>query len=155
MREAGGLFKDGGVFKPNVCVAGNLMTGQNPPSAGPLAVQVCYFYDPIRGEFEPPRQALLAERAILVSEIDAAKAGEVDGKRALDDASIAVRYGHQAVDDLVRGGARSVLRQGTRSMSPGLIRLGSARVSRIISRTVMVACRLLPSKTHQRLPGSP
>lgn len=74
MREAGGLFKDGGVFKPNVCVAGNLMTGQNPPSAGPLAVQVCYFYDPIRGEFEPPRQALLAERAILVSEIEAAKA---------------------------------------------------------------------------------
>ena len=50
------------------------MTGQNPPSAGPLAVQVCYFYDPIRGEFEPPRQALLAERAILVSEIEAAKA---------------------------------------------------------------------------------
>jgi putative intracellular protease/amidase len=74
MREAGGLFKDGGLFKPNVCVAGNLMTGQNPPSAGPLAVQVCYFYDKIRGEFEPPRQALLAEREVLVGEIEAAKA---------------------------------------------------------------------------------
>jgi putative intracellular protease/amidase len=25
------------VFKENVCVAGNIYTGQNPPSAGPLA----------------------------------------------------------------------------------------------------------------------
>jgi len=35
--EYGGIFKDGGVFQPNVCVAGKIMTGQNPPSAGPLA----------------------------------------------------------------------------------------------------------------------
>ena len=37
MAKAGGVFKDGGVFQPNVCVAGNLFTGQNPPSAGPIA----------------------------------------------------------------------------------------------------------------------
>jgi len=35
-----GKFKDGGVFQPNVCVSGNLLTGQNPPSAGPLADKV-------------------------------------------------------------------------------------------------------------------
>lgn len=33
----GATFKDGGVFQANVCVSGNLFTGQNPPSAGPLA----------------------------------------------------------------------------------------------------------------------
>jgi len=32
-----GKFKDAGVFQPNVCVAGMVLTGQNPPSAGPLA----------------------------------------------------------------------------------------------------------------------
>jgi len=74
MREAGGNFIDKGVFVPNVCVSGNLMTGQNPPSAGPLAVQVCYFYDKIRAEFEPPRFALLAERDVLVKEIETSKA---------------------------------------------------------------------------------
>merc|ERR1712070_499689 len=37
MSEKGGIFKDGGVFQPNVCTAGNLFTGQNPPSAGPIA----------------------------------------------------------------------------------------------------------------------
>jgi len=36
----GATFKDGGVFQPNVCVAGNLYTGQNPPSAGPLAAAI-------------------------------------------------------------------------------------------------------------------
>ncbi|KAJ8612704.1 hypothetical protein CTAYLR_008961 [Chrysophaeum taylorii] len=36
----GATFKDGGVFKPMVCVAGNLYTGQNPPSAGPLADEI-------------------------------------------------------------------------------------------------------------------
>ena len=35
-----GTFRDGGVFQPNVCVADNILTGQNPPSAGPLAVEV-------------------------------------------------------------------------------------------------------------------
>jgi putative intracellular protease/amidase len=36
----GALFKDGGVFEANVCIAGNIYTGQNPPSAGPLAEAV-------------------------------------------------------------------------------------------------------------------
>ncbi|KAL1527824.1 hypothetical protein AB1Y20_009206 [Prymnesium parvum] len=35
-----GNFKDGGVFQPNVCVAGYILTGQNPPSAQPLAKEV-------------------------------------------------------------------------------------------------------------------
>ena len=37
--EIGGVFKDGGVFKPNVCIGreGRLITGQNPPSANPMA----------------------------------------------------------------------------------------------------------------------
>ena len=36
--KRGGNFKDGGVFQPMVCIArgGRLITGQNPPSAGPL-----------------------------------------------------------------------------------------------------------------------
>ena len=37
LKAAGAIFKDGGVFQANVCVAGNLLTGQNPPSAAPLA----------------------------------------------------------------------------------------------------------------------
>ncbi len=37
LTEKGGLFKDGGDWQANVCVAGNLFTGQNPQSAGPLA----------------------------------------------------------------------------------------------------------------------
>lgn len=37
MGEMGGKFVDGGVFKANVQIEGNLFTGQNPPSAGPLA----------------------------------------------------------------------------------------------------------------------
>merc|ERR1712216_383250 len=37
LTAAGGVFKDGGVFQANVCQAGNLFTGQNPPSAAPLA----------------------------------------------------------------------------------------------------------------------
>lgn len=40
MQAAGGKFVDGGVFQPNVQVAGNLLTGQNPPSAAPLAAKV-------------------------------------------------------------------------------------------------------------------
>ena len=74
MREAGGIFKDGGMFAPNVCVSGNLMTGQNPSSAGPLAMEVLYFHDKIRAEYEPSRLALLVERAVLVTEIQASKA---------------------------------------------------------------------------------
>merc|ERR1719183_2889189 len=35
LAKAGGVFKDGGVFQANVCISGNLMSGQNPPSAGP------------------------------------------------------------------------------------------------------------------------
>ena len=37
LTTAGATFKDGGVFKVNVCVAGNLFTGQNPPSAAAIA----------------------------------------------------------------------------------------------------------------------
>lgn len=37
LSAAGATFKDGGVFQANVCIAGALMTGQNPPSAKPLA----------------------------------------------------------------------------------------------------------------------
>lgn len=37
LAAAGATFKDGGVFQPNVCIVGALMTGQNPPSAKPLA----------------------------------------------------------------------------------------------------------------------
>lgn len=39
LNKLGGKFVDGGVFKANVCVGhgGRLVTGQNPPSAGPLA----------------------------------------------------------------------------------------------------------------------
>lgn len=33
----GASFSDGGVFKANVVIDGNLLTGQNPPSAAPLA----------------------------------------------------------------------------------------------------------------------
>lgn len=40
LKGLGANFKDGGVFQPMVCVAGNLFTGQNPPSAGPLATAV-------------------------------------------------------------------------------------------------------------------
>lgn len=35
--ERGAEFVDGGVFQESVCVSDRLMTGQNPPSAGPLA----------------------------------------------------------------------------------------------------------------------
>ena len=37
LNAKGATFVDGGVFPPNVVVAGQLITGQNPPSAGPLA----------------------------------------------------------------------------------------------------------------------
>jgi malate synthase len=74
MMKAGGIFKDGGVFGENVVVSGNLMTGQNPPSAGPLATAVIYFYDKILAEFEPPRKALLAERAELAAAVMKTKA---------------------------------------------------------------------------------
>ena len=37
LSERGAYFSDGGVFQPNVVVDGNLLTGQNPPSAAPLA----------------------------------------------------------------------------------------------------------------------
>ena len=37
LSERGANFSDGGVFQPNVVVDGNLLTGQNPPSAAPLA----------------------------------------------------------------------------------------------------------------------
>uniref|UniRef100_A0A7S3JZG6 DJ-1/PfpI domain-containing protein n=1 Tax=Aureoumbra lagunensis TaxID=44058 RepID=A0A7S3JZG6_9STRA len=40
LKALGCTFVDGGVFQPQVCVAGNLFTGQNPPSAGPLAEAV-------------------------------------------------------------------------------------------------------------------
>ena len=36
----GAEFVDGGVFQPNVCVSERLITGQNPPSAGPTAEAV-------------------------------------------------------------------------------------------------------------------
>lgn len=37
LKERGAEYKDGGVFQVNICQSGNLFTGQNPPSAGPLA----------------------------------------------------------------------------------------------------------------------
>jgi len=37
LTAAGATFKDGGVFQANVCIAGALITGQNPPSAKPTA----------------------------------------------------------------------------------------------------------------------
>lgn len=40
LSEIGGKFSDGGVFQPNVKVAGKLITGQNPPSAEPCAKAV-------------------------------------------------------------------------------------------------------------------
>lgn len=43
LKAAGATFKDGGVFQPNVCVAGNLITGQNPPSAGPIGEAIVNF----------------------------------------------------------------------------------------------------------------
>lgn len=72
MEAAGAIFKDGTEWAANAVVDGNLMTGQNPQSAGPLAVQILYFFDKIRAEFEPAREALLAERAVLVSQMVAA-----------------------------------------------------------------------------------
>jgi len=72
MDAAGAIFKDGTEWAPCAVVDGNLMTGQNPQSAGPLAVQILYFFDKIRAEFEPEREALLAERATLASQIVAA-----------------------------------------------------------------------------------
>jgi len=38
--EIGAKFSDGGVFQPNVKQTGRLITGQNPPSAGPCATAV-------------------------------------------------------------------------------------------------------------------
>jgi len=38
--EIGAKFSDGGVFQPNVKVAGRVITGQNPPSASPCAETV-------------------------------------------------------------------------------------------------------------------
>lgn len=42
LTKIGGKFVDGGVFKPQVCIGrgGRLITGQNPPSAGPLAAAI-------------------------------------------------------------------------------------------------------------------
>jgi len=40
LTAAGATFKDGGVFQANVCIAGALITGQNPPSAKPTAEAV-------------------------------------------------------------------------------------------------------------------
>jgi len=40
LSQRGATFHDGGVFQPKVCVSGNLFTGQNPPSAGPLAAAI-------------------------------------------------------------------------------------------------------------------
>ena len=72
MGEAGGIFVDKGVFEENVVAAGNLYTGQNPASAGALADKIIYAFDTIREKFEPPRRALLKERAALIAEIAAA-----------------------------------------------------------------------------------
>ena len=63
---AGATFKDGGVFAANVVVDGLLFTGQNPPSAAPLAEAVLFRLDPIRAKYDPPRAAMLAEREELV-----------------------------------------------------------------------------------------
>jgi len=70
---AGGNFVCAGVFEAKVCVDGNLITGQNPPSAAPLADAVLYALDPIRKEYEPQRKALLEERAPLAKEVETKK----------------------------------------------------------------------------------
>mmetsp|Transcript_35634 Transcript_35634/g.93525 ORF Transcript_35634/g.93525 Transcript_35634/m.93525 type:complete len:355 (+) Transcript_35634:71-1135(+) len=70
---AGGNFECAGVFEAKVCIDGNLITGQNPPSAAPLADAVLYALDPIRAEFEPQRNALLEERAPIAKELQTKK----------------------------------------------------------------------------------
>tara|TARA_B110001452_G_scaffold89879_1_gene73801 strand:+ start:300 stop:1385 length:1086 start_codon:yes stop_codon:yes gene_type:complete len=72
---AGGVFSAAGVFEANVAVSGNLYTGQNPPSASPLATAILYALDPIRAEFDPLRAVLLKEREELAAQVEAAKKG--------------------------------------------------------------------------------
>ena len=40
LKENGGFHKSAGVFKACVAVSGCIFTGQNPPSAGPLAIEI-------------------------------------------------------------------------------------------------------------------
>jgi len=70
---AGGKFQLATPFTCNVVKSGLLYTGQNPASAAPLATQIVYYYDPIKAEFEPPRLALLSQRAKLIEEMEAAE----------------------------------------------------------------------------------
>ena len=60
-------------WEPKVCVAANLITGQNPASAAPLATEVLYALDPLRKKYEPLRNALLEERLPIVKELETKK----------------------------------------------------------------------------------
>ncbi|KAL3927190.1 MAG: hypothetical protein SGPRY_002939, partial [Prymnesium sp.] len=55
-----GTFKDGGTFQPNVCVADFILTGQNPPSAGPLAEAVVAAIDKSEAVIEALKKAGIA-----------------------------------------------------------------------------------------------
>jgi len=81
MSAAGGLFKaPSEPFAVNVVeyskpeTACKLITASNPPSATPMAEAVIFALDPIKRDFDPPREILLAERMGLVKEIEDAKA---------------------------------------------------------------------------------
>ena len=60
-------------WEAKVCVAANLITGQNPASAAPLATEVLYALDPLRKKYEPLRNALLEERLPIVKELETKK----------------------------------------------------------------------------------
>ena len=75
---AGGRFQVGLPEVAQVVTSGMLMMGQNTPSAAKLATTIVYQFDPIKATFEPPRLALLKQRAALVDEIGAAEAAFVD-----------------------------------------------------------------------------
>jgi len=104
MTAAGAFFKaPAEPWAALVVESGNLITGANPASAGPLAQAVVFALDPIKRDFDPPREALLAERGSLVKELEALKAeftkaikplkdsNNVDGMDELQIKSIAAR----------------------------------------------------------------
>lgn len=72
MEAAGAKFQVGLDMESLVVQSGVLFTGKNPPSAGDLAKAIVYYYDPIKAEFEPKREALLKSRAECVSMIEQA-----------------------------------------------------------------------------------
>ena len=63
---AGKLYK----VAAEVVTVGDLITGSD---AAVIATHVVYYFDTIKATFEPPRLAMLAERAALVQEIEEAE----------------------------------------------------------------------------------